>query len=267
MISIDKFKENLKTRFIGQTMYYYKITSSTNDVAKKLAGEKIEEGAVVVAEEQTRGRGRLGRKWFSPKGGLWFSMILKPEIKTADVPKITFVTSLAIANTLRKLFSLKAEVKWPNDILVNGKKICGILTESVTSGKSLKYVVVGVGLNSNVDLKNFPRKLRESTTTLREELKKNVELEHLFSKLLFQIEREYRVFLNGGFKNILNKWKNLTSFIGRKVEVVNVRSKYTGVVQDVDCEGRLVVETSGGFVRRFTAGDVRVVKRPNKDYL
>ena len=258
MISIGKIKKNLQTKRVGRRIYCYKVVSSTNNVAKKLAEENASEGTVVVAEEQTSGRGRLDRKWFSPKGGLWFSIILKPEVKTFDASKIVFAVSLAVANTLRKNFNLKAEVKWPNDVLVNGKKICGILTESVTSDKSLKYVVVGVGLNSNISVKEIPRNLRESTTTLKEELEREVDLESLLCSLLFQIEQEYTTFLNKGFADILKRWKCIASFLGKRVEVVEAGKKYDGVAQDVDEEGLLVVRLTEGTVKKFTVGDIKV---------
>lgn len=256
MISIDKIKENLRTQFIGRKLHAYDTVSSTNDVAKVLALEG--EGTVIVAETQTKGRGRVGREWFSPKGGLWFSIILKPKIKAKEVSKITLAVGVAVAKALKRQLNLNAEVKWPNDVLVNGRKVCGILTESVTSGEEVKIVVVGVGLNANIDLQKFPFSIRESITTLKEELKTEVSLEPLLCEVFYSIEREYAIFLEEGFTRILSEWKALASFIGKDVEVTVFGGRFRGLAEDVDEDGSLIVRLSDGSIKRATAGDVKV---------
>lgn len=258
MISTDRIKENLRTQFIGRKLHVYDAVSSTNDVAKALGLEGVEEGTVIIAETQTKGRGRMDRGWFSPKGGLWFSIILKPEIKAKEVPKITLAVGVAVAKALKRQLNLDAEVKWPNDVLVNGRKVCGILTESVTCGEEVKIVVVGVGLNANIDLQKFPRSIREAITTLKEELKTEVSLELLLCEVFYRIEREYATFLEEGFTRILSEWKTLAPFIGKNVEVTVFGEKFRGLAEDVDADGSLTVRLSDGSVKRVTAGDVKV---------
>ena len=258
MISTDKIKEDLRTRFIGRRLHVYDTVSSTNDVARALALEGAEEGTVIIAEAQTRGRGRAGREWFSPRGGLWFSIILKPKIKAREVSRITLTVGVAVTAALNRQFNLNAEVKWPNDVLVNGRKVCGVLTESVTCDETVKMVVVGIGLNANVTLEKFSRSLRESATTLKEELKKEVSLEPLLCEIFYHIESEYVVFLKEGFAQVLSEWKALAAFIGKHVEVTVVGGKFSGVAEDVDEYGSLIVRLSDGSVKRVVAGDVKV---------
>jgi BirA family biotin operon repressor/biotin-[acetyl-CoA-carboxylase] ligase len=257
-ILANRIRENLRTRFIGRKLHAYDIVSSTNDVARALALEGAQEGTVIIAETQTGGRGRMDREWFSPKGGLWFSIILKPKTKAKETSKITLAVSAAIAKALKRQFNLNVEVKWPNDILANGRKVCGILTESVTYGEAVEIVVVGVGLNANISLEKFSRSIRDSLTTLKEELKADVSLEFLLCEIFYYIEREYVLFLKGGFARILSEWKALASFIGKEVEVTVFSGKFRGLAEDVDAEGALIVRLSDGYVKRVSAGDVKV---------
>jgi BirA family biotin operon repressor/biotin-[acetyl-CoA-carboxylase] ligase len=258
MVSVDRIKESLRTQFIGRKLHAYDTVSSTNDVARALAFEGAQEGTVIIAETQTRGRGRMDTEWFSPKGGLWFSVILKPKTKAEEISKITLAVGVAIAKALKRQFNLNAEVKWPNDILANGRKVCGILTESVTYGETVKIVVVGVGLNANISPEKFSRSIRDSLTTLKEELKTDVSLEPLLCEIFYHIEREYAFFLKGGFARILSEWKALASFIGKEVEVTVFSGKFRGLAEDVDAEASLIVRLSDGSVKRVSAGDVKV---------
>lgn len=258
MISTGKIKENLRTQFIGRRLHAYETVSSTNDVARALALEGAEEGTVIIAETQTKGRGRVGREWFSPKGGLWFSIILKPKIKAKEVSRITLAVGMAVAKALNRQLNLNAEVKWPNDVVVNGRKVCGILTESVTCDEAVKMVVVGIGLNADITLEKFSRSIRESATTLKEELKKEVSLEPLLCEIFYHIESEYIVLLKEGFAQVLSEWKALATFIGKHIEVTVVGRKFTGVAEDVDEDGSLIVRLSDGSAKRVMAGDVKV---------
>ena len=180
----EKIKEQLRTDFVGREIKYFAEITSTNEVAKELASRGAEEGTVVLAETQTQGKGRLGRRWLSPKGGVWFSVILRPRISAKYSYQLTFMTAVAVAKTIRKLFKLNAEIKWPNDVLVNERKVCGILTETSTRGDAIDFAVVGIGVNANVDLASFPKNLRASVTSLEAEVKGEVEREGLLCALL-----------------------------------------------------------------------------------
>lgn len=162
-------KENRET-VLDYTILCYDAVPSTNELAKEIAKKNVEERIVVVAEEQTMGKGRLNRQWISPRGGLWLSIVMRPRISPKEAVKLNFMTSSAVARTIQGMFGLRTEVKWPNDVLVNGRKICGILTESNNKGDGVDFVVVGIGANVNVDLEAFPKGLRDSVTSLKHEL-------------------------------------------------------------------------------------------------
>jgi len=236
-------------------------------MAKEIAMKGAKEGTVIVAEAQTRGRGRLGRDWVSPKGGLWFSIILRPKVSPRDAPKLTFLMSVAVAKTINKLFDLDAEIKWPNDVLVKGKKVCGILTETNSRGNSLNFAVVGVGINANFNLHDFPFNLRDSSTTLKEELQKEIDCEAFLRSLLEQTEHYYNMFTQGKFNVILTEWKHFSKFLGSYVEVMSFDEKVEGWAIDIDKNGALIVRLRDKTERKIISGDVTVRKqkqeRPN----
>ena len=207
-LNVTLLQEGLQTRSLGRNIFFSHAVDSTNNLAKKLAEIGACEGTVAIAEMQTAGRGRLDREWISPRGGLWFSIILKPKLRVAEAVKLVFVAGLAVVEVLHELYSLKAETKWPNDVLVNGKKICGILAEMNTTRETLNYVVVGVGVNANFDAeKTFPESLRDVATSLEDELGKKIKLEELFKALLERLKSCYDLFTEKGSAPILTKWK------------------------------------------------------------
>jgi len=211
----------------------------------------------VVAETQTAGRGRLGRGWASPKGGLWFSVVLRPEIRAGEAVRLVFVAGLAVAEVLRELYRLRVETKWPNDVLVNGKKVCGILAEMNTTDEIVNFVVVGVGVNANFNVeKAFPKELRASATSLENELGGKVELEALFRALLEKLESTYEAFEKEGFASVLNEWRGYASFLGCKVEVASGTEKWVGLALDVEDDGSLIVRLEDGTVKRVFVGDI-----------
>ncbi|MEM2446326.1 MAG: biotin--[acetyl-CoA-carboxylase] ligase [Candidatus Bathyarchaeia archaeon] len=262
-IKVDKVQESLKTKLFGKYIFFSREVSSTNDWAKELAELGAPEGTVAIAETQTSGRGRLGRRWHSPKGGLWFSIILKPNLKPSETVKLVFLASLAVAETLRELCGLKAETKWPNDVLVDGRKVCGILSEMKTVGEKVDYVVVGVGVNVNINVeKELPPELRETATSLKAMLGKEISMENLFKGLLEKMESLYQSFLMEGFNPILVKWKSYASFLGCEVEVLQGNERLEGLALDVDGDGALVLKLKDGTVRRVFVGDLSVkIKR------
>jgi len=256
-LNVDRLQEGLRTKCFGRNIVFLREVGSTNDFAKELAGYGAVEGTVVVAETQTCGRGRLGREWVSPKGGLWFSIILRPELKPAEAVRLVFVAGLAVAQVLHETYGLSVETKWPNDVLVNGRKVCGMLTEMNTTGERINYVIVGVGVNANFDVaKVFPDELRASATSLENGLGRKVRLEELFRALLEKLENVYELFLKEGFGPVLEKWKAYAGFLGRQVEVASDSEKLCGLALDVDSEGALVLRLEDGTVRRVFAGDL-----------
>ena len=256
-IDADKLQEGLNTKNFGKKIVFLHEATSTNDFAKELANYGADEGTVVLAENQSAGKGRLGRVWLSPRGGLYFSIILKPKIKISDAVKLVFVASLAVAESIRNLYGLKVETKWPNDVLVDGKKVCGILAETSSIGERLKFVVLGVGVNANFNVKEaFPKELQESATSLQDMLGRKVEIEKLFKKLLERLERLYTLFLKNGFTQILEKWKKFAGFLGHRVEVLSDNQKWIGLALNVEEDGSLSLKLEDGTVKRFLFGDV-----------
>jgi len=257
-IQPSKVKKNLRTKFLARTVLYFRKLPSTNETAKQLAAIGTKEGTVVIAEIQTHGRGRLKRKWISPNGGIWLSIILRPKTETKHAPKLTLMVSVAVAKTINKLFLLKTEIKWPNDVLINHKKVCGILTEATTKDKKLDFVVVGIGINADFNLSALPAHIRKSSTTLKEELKKEIDRETLLCKLLEEVELYYNLFTKGKFDKILKEWRTLASFLGSHV-VVTDEEKIEGWATDIDEDGALHVKLKDQTTRKMTSGDLTII--------
>jgi len=254
---VDWLQEGLRTKRFGKNIVFLREVSSTNDLAKELAGYGADEGTVVVAETQTAGRGRLRREWVSPEGGLYFTVVLRPEHGAGEAVKLAFVAGLAVAEVLRESYGLKAEIKWPNDVLVNGRKVCGILTEMGTTEETVNFVAVGIGVNANFNAqKAFPEEFRPSATSLEDELGERVQLEVLFKTLLERMEKIHDLFIKKGFAPILKGWKEHAGFLGGQVEVVSETEKWVGLALDVEGDGSLVVRLEDGMMRRVFVGDV-----------
>ena len=260
-VNVDRLQEGLRTKSFGRNTLFLREVGSTNDLAKELAGYGAVEGTVVVAEKQTAGRGRLSRGWVSPKGGLWFSVVLRPELKPAEAVGLVFMAGLAVAEVLHELYAVKAETKWPNDVLVKGRKVCGVLTEMNTTGEKVNYVTVGIGVNANFVEKAFPEELRANATSLENELGRKVRLEELFKALLEKLENIYELFLKEGFAPVLGKWKKYAGFLGCQVEVTSETEKLVGLALDVANDGALVVRLEDGTVKRVFVGNATLRSR------
>ncbi len=249
-------KRGLQTRIIGQTVHFFRDLPSTNDLAKELAGISAKEGTVIIAEKQTKGKGRQGRDWISPEGGLWFSVILRPKVSPEHSLKLTLLAAVAVTKTLEKLYPLPVQVKWPNDVLINGKKVCGILSEADINGKQLNFVVIGFGINVDFHLSKLPAYLHDSSTTLREELSKKISIDAVFRSVLEQLEHHYLIFNEGNFDFILSEWRRFAKFLGSYVYVTSADERIEGWALDIDEQGALIVKLRDGTTRRMLAGDV-----------
>jgi BirA family biotin operon repressor/biotin-[acetyl-CoA-carboxylase] ligase len=256
-IKVDKLQYGLQTKRFGREILFSHELGSTNDWAKELALFGAKEGTVAISETQKAGHGRLGREWVSPEGGLWFSLIFRPELEPAEASKLVFAAALAVAEVLHELYGLRVETKWPNDVLVNEKKVCGILAEMNTTGDKVNFVVIGMGINANFDAKEaLPEELFENTTSLETELGRSVQLETLFRAVLERLECIYDLFVKEGFAPVLTMWKKYASFLGRKVEVLTGTEKLVGLALDVEDDGGLTVELESGTVKHVLVGDV-----------
>jgi len=261
-MKVDKVQEGLRTKRFGKRIVFLREVASTNDYAKELANYGAEEGTVVIAETQTAGRGRLGREWVSPKGGLYFSVILRPKLDASEAVKLVFGAGLAVAKVLHEVYGLQVETKWPNDVLMNGKKVCGILTEMNTTGEKVNYVVVGIGVNANFEVEEvFPKPLRMVATSLENEIGRKVSLKELLRALLEKLEGIYHLFMKKGFTTILEKWKAYASFLGRQVEVSSATERWFGLALDVEGDGSLIMRLEDGTVKRVFAGDISLQQK------
>lgn len=254
-------QENLQNNLVGVGEKYIYETSldSTNNFAKKLALSGAEEGTVVVAEEQTGGKGRLDRKFFSPKSrSILFSVILRPKCTPKDAPKFTLLAAVAIAQTMEK-FNLRAEIKWPNDIMHGKKKIVGILTEMSAAIEQVNYIVVGIGINVNISRDEFPAELQKIASSLSELKGEKILRRDFFKILLEEFEKLYKTVCAEGFGKIFELWRKFNITLGREVKVISAESGeiFFGKAIDIDADGALIVE-SAGERRTVYAGDVSV---------
>lgn len=256
-INLEKFQESLHAKRLGRRVFFSRKVKSTSDWAKKLAKMGAEEGTVTVAETQTAGRGRNGKEWASPRGGLWFSIVLQPEKKAREAAKLVFVASLAVAEVLRQKHGLRTETKWPNDVLVDGKKICGILAEMSTEGEKVNFVILGIGVNANFRADDvLPESVKAHATSIEKEIGKKIRLESLLKELLEKMETVYDGYLEHGFAPLLEQWKKYAEFLGRKVIIADQEETLNGLALDVDLDGALVLKLDDRAKKRIFVGDL-----------
>ena len=245
--------------FFGNYIHFLSSVTSTNDTAMEFAEKGCPEGTVVVADTQTRGRGRAGRLWHSPKGvNLYFTVILRPGMKLKDAPLITLMAAAASVQAIRKLTAVKAAIKWPNDVLVNGKKLGGILTETKVRGEYIDVAVLGIGLNVNLDVSILPDELKLLATSLFCETGRQISRFWLLDKILNSLEKWYKILLSQKHSHvIIQSWKSLNITLGRQVRVETRDKTFTGKAVDIGHTGELIVQTDEGNVVKVVAGDVK----------
>lgn len=251
----------LATQLFGRESYFYfREIDSTNNRAKALAAEGVPEGTVVVADMQTAGRGRRGRQWFSPSNqGIYVSVVLRPSLPLREISRISLVAAVAVAETLREEYGLDALIKWPNDILIDHKKIAGILSEAVIDTVGLEYMVVGIGLNINQDLSQFPADLRMPATSLRVEKNQAVARVKILQSLLLSLEHHYLRLLAGDFESILIRARALSMVLGQQVRLETAEGFVIGKAVDINSDGYLMVVNPDGSVQAVMSGEIDVV--------
>jgi BirA family biotin operon repressor/biotin-[acetyl-CoA-carboxylase] ligase len=234
-------------------------TPSTQDYAKSLAENGASEGTVVKATTQARGRGRLGRRWLSPPGGLWFSVILRPVSRPSEITGLTLMAAVSIAEAVNTVTDVKAGIKWPNDILVGGKKLGGILTEMTAEMNRVRYVILGVGVNVNFNTSILPHDLLMPATSLEEETGREVDLDGLLEACLANLNRDYEGFREN-FADIISRWKALSVVIGQNVVVSQPGRVISGIAVDIDKDGALLVKDGEGIDHLVHAGDLSIIR-------
>jgi BirA family biotin operon repressor/biotin-[acetyl-CoA-carboxylase] ligase len=255
--NIDELRSFFR-KTIGRRIEYHEEVESTNTEALHLAQQGAEEGTVVIAEAQSAGRGRLTRSWESPPSmNLYLSVVLRPEIPAVSSSLIPLMVGVAVADVISQYCSGKVRLKWPNDVLIEGKKICGILTEMRTKTDRVAFIIAGLGVNLNMQKLHFPRELRETATSLRIETAMDIDRVDFAVRLFETLGNWYRVFLNGGQEHIREHWLNYADIIGKRIEVVFKNDTQRGTVTGLDENGALLLQGETG-VQQVLAGDVYI---------
>lgn len=250
-----------KTKVIGRDIRVFEQTTSTNDVIEKLARDGVKEGAVVFAESQTKGRGRLGRKWVSPeRKGLWFSILLRPDLRPQETTQLTVASATALRRAIQSETGLKQEIKWPNDILIGGKKVAGILTELSAELDRVKHVILGIGVDVNLGANEFPAELRRTATSLKIESGRTIDRAELAAAILRELDFDYARICAGKFTAVADEWEAQCATIGRDVTIQIGGRKIRGRAESLDDDGALLVRTEHGRLERITGGDVTLEK-------
>lgn len=255
----NELGQGLKTKIIGRDIRLFPEVVSTNTLAMEAASQGAPEGTVIIAETQTGGKGRLGRTWISPKGNLYLSVILRPQIPTHKAPLITLVGAVAVASAIRKLCSVQAAIKWPNDILISGKKVAGLLTEMSAEPDRIRHIALGIGVDVNMELQELPPDVRLNATTLAIEAGAKIDRKLLLQQILQELEHWYSVFLTSEAA-VLREWEQLNMTVGSRVTISGMGEVFEGLAQGIDHEGRLMVALDDNTVRIVAAGDVTIVK-------
>ncbi len=257
LLSEDRIKASLGSSSLVDRIYAFWTVSSTNDFAYKRALHDDNEGTLVVAEEQTRGRGRKARVWDSQFNlGLWFSLILRPEISASKAGLLPFLASVSVAEALEGFLNLKPDLKWPNDALLSNRKFCGILSEAEFIDGHVKFIILGIGINVNHKSENLPEDIRGQSTSVRIQSQMRVDRADLLAAILKGFESNYTTFKSNGILPILEKWKARCSRLGKSVEVVQDDGQWEGIFQDIDAEGRMLLQLKSGEIKKIVAADV-----------
>lgn len=248
-------------RVIGRDIRVFEETTSTNDVAEKLARDGVAEGVVVFAESQTRGRGRLGRRWLSPpRKGLWFSVLLRPPLRPQETTQLTVAAATALWRAVHAQTGLQAEIKWPNDLLARGRKFAGILTELSAELDRVNYVILGIGVDVNLDASDFPPDLRKVSTSLKIECRRAVDRPELAVALLRELDRDYARVCGGEFEAVADEWASHCTTLGRQVTIQTGDRRIRGRAEALGEDGALLVRTEHGLLERVIGGDVTLEK-------
>ena len=246
LLTPSEVRPLLRTKWMGRSIHHFHSMDSTNSMAYQLALQGAEEGEIVVAESQKKGRGRLGRKWFSPPlSNLYLSVILRPEIPPQQASLMTLMAAVATAGAIHKFSGLQPMIKWPNDILLKNRKVAGLLNEIHSEMDRIHFVVLGIGVNLNMDEKMFSKEIRSLATSLKREMGQSISRKAFLQTLLEELEMWYETFLKKGASPILKAWRDKAQIQGRPVKVTSFGEVLSGTAIDVDSDGTLILETKG----------------------
>jgi BirA family biotin operon repressor/biotin-[acetyl-CoA-carboxylase] ligase len=258
----EKLSAHLKRNPFVADVHYFETVGSTNTIAYQLALAGARNGEVVVADAQTKGKGRLDRTWQSPPGiNLYTSIILRPRIEPVMAPQITLMAGVAVAELFSCCFPGGVSIKWPNDVLLRGRKACGILTEMKAASGCVDFIILGIGLNINMSPEDFDPKLRDVATSLKIETGKVYDRLQIMSSLFDLIEKWYEVFLRTGFSGLRETWLGYADILGKRIKWVFKDEFQTGIVSGIDDDGTIRMQGEDGASHSVIAGDVHLLGR------
>jgi BirA family biotin operon repressor/biotin-[acetyl-CoA-carboxylase] ligase len=250
-----------ETRVVGRDIRVFQQTTSTNDVMEKLARDGVKEGVVVFAESQTKGRGRMGRRWLSsPACGLWFSVLLRPALRPEAATQLTVAAATALARAIRQETGVAPEIKWPNDILIRRRKVVGILTELSAELDTIRYVILGIGVNVNHAAADFGPEIRKLATSLKLESGGPVDRPALAAQILRELDADYARIQTGRFAELADEWEAGCATIGQNVTIHIGDRRLQGCAEALDADGALLLRTQHGHLERIIGGDVTIEK-------
>lgn len=251
------FISGLKTEQIGQHAIFYEEVTSTQDIARQLILRGVPDGTLIVSDRQTKGRGRLERKWHSQsRKGIWASFVIRPDLPAHKLPQFTLLTAVAICQALEEVTGIVPEIKWPNDILVKGKKLCGILTELVQIKGETPALIIGFGINVRHRHEDFPPELAEKATSLLLITEKDWEHHALLQTICARFEKLYRLLVTDGFSPIKTLWESYCGSLGKTITAQTLTGTYTGEVLGIDHEGVLLIKLADGRIERLYSADI-----------
>ena len=250
---------DLKTQLIGKRVYYFEEIDSTQNFAQNIAADKKENGTIIIAEKQTSGRGRLDRKWTSPKGGIWFSLIIHPKFDVSSSTLIPILSAVALSKSIKSVLDIETEVKWPNDITMNGKKVAGVLVDASFQTNSIDYLILGIGINFDIDAKKLEKRLTKPPNfygidSLREKENKTPP-KKLLKEFLLQFEKNLFQLDKGEKSKIIKEWTKRAAGIGKKITINTSNGKISGISQGIDNDGALKIKTRNE-IKKIYVGDV-----------
>lgn len=259
LVTANEIRLGLKTSIIGQQIHYKESVDSTQKIAHRLGLENVPEGTVVIADEQVGGKGRLGRLWHSPKStGIWMSIILRPNIPLPKAPQLTLLTAVAVVQAIEDCTGLEPSIKWPNDILLGGKKVTGILTELQAEADRIHSVIIGIGMNVNQKSEDFPAELHSIATSLMLEKGEAINRAELIQAVFSRLEKLYLIYLDKGFRPIKLLWESYAISIGKKITARTLSGSIVGVARGITDDGVLLLEDDSGTVHSIYSADIEI---------
>ncbi|MDD4496251.1 MAG: biotin--[acetyl-CoA-carboxylase] ligase, partial [Eubacteriales bacterium] len=265
IINAEMIKSGLSDTIFESGIIYTPAVDSTNTAASSMAQEGAPEGTVVIADSQTAGRGRMGRSWQSPPGkGVWMSFILRPELPANEVQTVTLAASVSVAQALERLTGIKPGIKWPNDIILGSRKVCGILTEMNSEIDRVNYIIVGIGLNFSQNEGDFGVDIRDTAVSMSMHLQKcgvkykNITRNDIIKEVLASFDEYYEILLTSDKGRIITDWRKYSVTLGSRLRVHARNGEYCGRAVDITCDGALIIETDDGSIKNVSSGEVSI---------